>query len=61
MHCQGGARSAAAASLLRADCRRLPFTAGAFDSVSAVWLLHLLDDAAPVVAEAARRWLAATS
>ncbi|MBK3385396.1 class I SAM-dependent methyltransferase [Streptomyces sp. DEF147AK] len=39
---------------LRADCRRLPFTAAAFDSVSAVWLLHLLDDAAPVVAEAAR-------
>lgn len=36
------------------DCRRLPFADASFDSVSAIWLLHLLPDAAPVVAEAAR-------
>ncbi|MFD5814341.1 methyltransferase domain-containing protein [Streptomyces sp. NPDC127038] len=39
---------------VRADARRLPFSAGSFDAVCAVWLLHLLDDARPVVAEAAR-------
>jgi SAM-dependent methyltransferase len=41
-------------SVVRADCHRLPFPGGSFDAVSAVWLLHLLDDAGPVVAEAAR-------
>ncbi|MGD6742211.1 class I SAM-dependent methyltransferase [Streptomyces sp. BH106] len=38
----------------QADVRQLPFATGTFDAVTAVWLLHLLDDAAPVVAEAAR-------
>ncbi|MFC8195412.1 class I SAM-dependent methyltransferase [Streptomyces sp. NPDC060006] len=37
-----------------ADTRQLPFPASAFDVVSAIWLLHLLDDAERVVAEAAR-------
>ncbi len=37
-----------------ADIRQLPFPAESFDAVSAVWLLHLLDDAERVVAEAAR-------
>ncbi|MGW0970395.1 class I SAM-dependent methyltransferase [Streptomyces sp. NPDC002516] len=41
-------------AVVRADARRLPFPAGSFDAVCAVWLLHLLDDARPVVAEAAR-------
>ncbi|MEV5608676.1 methyltransferase domain-containing protein [Streptomyces sp. NPDC052225] len=41
-------------AVARADSRQLPFGDGAFDAVTAVWLLHLLDDAAPVVAEAAR-------
>ncbi|KAB1981400.1 class I SAM-dependent methyltransferase [Streptomyces triticiradicis] len=41
-------------AVVRADARRLPFPAHSFDAVSAVWLLHLLDDARPVVAEAAR-------
>jgi SAM-dependent methyltransferase len=41
-------------AVVRADCRRLPFQDCSFDVVSAVWLLHLLDDAGPVVAEAAR-------
>ncbi|MGW1023838.1 class I SAM-dependent methyltransferase [Streptomyces sp. NPDC002577] len=36
------------------DSRRLPFADSSFDAVTAVWLLHLLPDAAPVVAEAAR-------
>lgn len=40
--------------LVRADCRQLPFPDASFDAVSAIWLLHLLDDAALVVAEAAR-------
>ncbi|MFZ3560934.1 class I SAM-dependent methyltransferase [Streptomyces sp. BH055] len=38
----------------QADARRLPFADATFDAVTAVWLLHLLDDAAPVIAEAAR-------
>ncbi|MGW2345074.1 class I SAM-dependent methyltransferase [Streptomyces sp. NPDC001661] len=38
----------------QADARHLPFADGTFDAVTAVWLLHLLDDAAPVIAEAAR-------
>jgi SAM-dependent methyltransferase len=36
------------------DSRRLPFATGRLDAVSAVWLLHLLPDAAAVVAECAR-------
>nr|WP_241267098.1 class I SAM-dependent methyltransferase [Streptomyces scabichelini] len=40
--------------VVRADCRQLPFPDASFDAVSAIWLLHLLDDAALVVAEAAR-------
>ncbi|WP_369250296.1 methyltransferase domain-containing protein [Streptomyces sp. R41] len=53
----GMARMAAArlpGAVILADSRQLPFTEGSFDAVSVVWLLHLLDDAAPVVAEAAR-------
>ncbi|WP_425827678.1 methyltransferase domain-containing protein [Streptomyces fractus] len=38
----------------QADARQLPFADATFDAVTAVWLLHLLDDAAPVLAEAAR-------
>jgi SAM-dependent methyltransferase len=37
-----------------ADIRQLPFPAASFDAVSAIWLLHLLDDAERVVAEVAR-------
>ncbi|MDQ1035090.1 SAM-dependent methyltransferase [Streptomyces sp. V3I8] len=37
-----------------ADIRQLPFPPASFDAVSAIWLLHLLDDAERVVAEAAR-------
>ncbi|WP_221358176.1 class I SAM-dependent methyltransferase [Streptomyces beigongshangae] len=37
-----------------ADGRRLPFPDASFDAVTAIWLLHLLDDAERVVAEAAR-------
>ncbi|TPQ16297.1 class I SAM-dependent methyltransferase [Streptomyces sporangiiformans] len=40
--------------VVRADSRQLPFPDSSFDAVSAIWLLHLLDDAALVVAEAAR-------
>ncbi|MFJ7150680.1 class I SAM-dependent methyltransferase [Streptomyces sp. NPDC100445] len=44
-------------AILRADAHRLPFRGGAFDAVTTVWLLHLLDDPAgvrAVVAECAR-------
>jgi SAM-dependent methyltransferase len=41
-------------AVVRADGRRLPYPEGSFDAVCAVWLLHLLDDAGPVIAEAAR-------
>ncbi|MFI7336745.1 class I SAM-dependent methyltransferase [Streptomyces sp. NPDC050085] len=41
-------------AVARADTRQLPFADGTFDAVTSIWLLHLLDDAAPVVAEAAR-------
>jgi SAM-dependent methyltransferase len=54
---QGMARMAAArvpGAVVRADVRQLPFRDGAFDAVSVVWLLHLVDDATPVLAEAAR-------
>lgn len=40
--------------LLLADSRQLPFPDASFDAVTTIWLLHLLDDAALVVAEAAR-------
>ncbi len=41
-------------ALVLGDCRRLPFADGSLDAVCAVWLLHLLPDAAAVVAECAR-------
>ncbi|MGW4565223.1 class I SAM-dependent methyltransferase [Streptomyces sp. NPDC004561] len=44
-------------AVVRADSRRLPFATGAFDAVTSIWLLHLLDDAEDVraiVAECAR-------
>lgn len=56
----GMARVAAArlpGSVVLADSRRLPFPDGAFDAVTSVWLLHLLDgpeDVWAVVAECAR-------
>ncbi|MFF9580972.1 class I SAM-dependent methyltransferase [Streptomyces achromogenes] len=43
--------------VVRADSRRLPFPDGAFDAVTTIWLLHLLDDPEDlraVVAECAR-------
>ncbi|MEV0378733.1 class I SAM-dependent methyltransferase [Nonomuraea sp. NPDC050643] len=36
------------------DSRRLPVRDGSVDAVTTIWLLHLLDDARPVIAEAAR-------
>jgi ubiquinone/menaquinone biosynthesis C-methylase UbiE len=36
------------------DGRALPYTNGAFDAVTIVWILHLLDDVPAVIAEAAR-------
>jgi ubiquinone/menaquinone biosynthesis C-methylase UbiE len=39
---------------VRASAERLPFRDGAFDAVTSVWLLHLLPDSRPVVAEFAR-------
>lgn len=41
-------------SVVLADVRRLPLATASVDAVSAVWLLHLVRDAAEVVAEAAR-------
>jgi len=41
-------------SLVLANCHRLPFGDASLDAVSAVWLLHLLQDAPSVVAECAR-------
>ncbi|GAB7105627.1 class I SAM-dependent methyltransferase [Streptomyces phaeofaciens JCM 4814] len=44
-------------TIVRADCRRLPFAEGEFDAVTSVWLLHLVEDADDVrriVAECAR-------
>ncbi|OIJ88326.1 class I SAM-dependent methyltransferase [Streptomyces colonosanans] len=43
--------------VVRADSRRLPFPDGAFDAVTSVWLLHLIDspeDVRAVVNECAR-------
>lgn len=54
----GMARMAAArlpGRVVLADSRRLPFPDAAFDAVTSIWLLHLLDDdVAPVIAECAR-------
>ncbi|MER7169817.1 class I SAM-dependent methyltransferase [Streptomyces mesophilus] len=36
------------------DGCRLPFASGSFDAVSLIWLLHLVPDAEPVIAECAR-------
>ncbi|MGW3042120.1 class I SAM-dependent methyltransferase [Kitasatospora sp. NPDC001159] len=41
-------------AVLRADATRLPLRTGSVDAVVLVWLLHLLPDAAPVLAEARR-------
>ncbi|WP_427384352.1 class I SAM-dependent methyltransferase [Janibacter sp. G56] len=41
-------------SALAADAAHLPFADGALDCVTMVWLLHLVPDAEPMVAEAAR-------
>jgi ubiquinone/menaquinone biosynthesis C-methylase UbiE len=41
-------------AVLRADASALPFAPGSLDAVVIIWLLHLLPDAAPVLAEAAR-------
>ncbi|SDJ52922.1 class I SAM-dependent methyltransferase [Streptomyces indicus] len=41
-------------SVVLGDGGRLPFASRSFDAVSAVWLLHLLPDAEPVIAECAR-------
>ncbi|MFI6938401.1 class I SAM-dependent methyltransferase [Streptomyces sp. NPDC050418] len=41
-------------SVLLADGTRLPFASSTFDAVTAIWLLHLLPDAEPVIAECAR-------
>jgi len=39
---------------VRADASRLPVAASSVDAVLTMWLLHLLDDARPVLDEAAR-------
>jgi SAM-dependent methyltransferase len=39
---------------VRGDATRLPLRTGCADAVVVIWLLHLLPDAAPAVAEAAR-------
>ncbi|MFD8807445.1 class I SAM-dependent methyltransferase [Streptomyces sp. NPDC059597] len=44
-------------AILRADCRRLPFSDAAFEAVTSIWLIHLLADPADrraVFAEVAR-------
>ncbi|MFC4008092.1 class I SAM-dependent methyltransferase [Nonomuraea purpurea] len=52
---QGMARIAAGrVDVVLGDGRALPVRDGAFDAVAVIWLLHLLDDARPVIAEAAR-------
>lgn len=40
--------------VVRGDATRLPFASDAVDAVVIVWLLHLLPDPVPVLAEAAR-------
>ncbi|MEY9878040.1 ubiquinone/menaquinone biosynthesis C-methylase UbiE [Streptacidiphilus sp. MAP12-33] len=39
---------------VRASAERLPFRDGSLDAITSVWLLHLLSDSRPVVAEFAR-------
>ncbi|MFI9773623.1 methyltransferase domain-containing protein [Streptomyces sp. NPDC051956] len=39
---------------VRGDSRQLPFRSASVDVVTVIWLLHLLPDARPVIAEAAR-------
>lgn len=39
---------------VQARAESLPIASDSMDAVTAIWLLHLLDDPAPVVAEAAR-------
>lgn len=39
---------------IRADAARLPFAGTSVDGVLTMWLLHLLDDARPVLGEVAR-------
>ncbi|WP_416959816.1 class I SAM-dependent methyltransferase [Streptomyces sp. Agncl-13] len=54
------ARTAAArlpSAILLADSRQLPFPDGAFDTITTIWLLHLVDgpeDARAIIAECAR-------
>ncbi|WP_163509405.1 class I SAM-dependent methyltransferase [Fodinicola acaciae] len=40
--------------VVRADASALPFANGSMDAVTMIWLLHLVDDPAPVLGEAAR-------
>jgi SAM-dependent methyltransferase len=41
-------------AVVRGDSRQLPFRSASVDAVTVIWLLHLLPDARPVIAEAAR-------
>ncbi|WP_019204140.1 class I SAM-dependent methyltransferase [Tsukamurella sp. 1534] len=41
-------------ALVRADAAALPFADGTLEAIAAIWLLHLLDDARPVLGEVAR-------
>jgi ubiquinone/menaquinone biosynthesis C-methylase UbiE len=41
-------------AVILGDATRLPVASGSVDAVVIIWLLHLLTDAAPVLAEAAR-------
>jgi len=40
--------------VLLADCLALPVATGRLDAVTAIWLLHLIDDVPAMMAEAAR-------
>lgn len=48
------ARDRLPGSAVRAEAARLPFLDQSSDGVLTMWLLHLLDDVAPVLAEVAR-------
>lgn len=48
------AASRLAGRVVRADAAALPFGDRRVDAVTMIWLLHLVDDPAPVLAEAAR-------
>jgi SAM-dependent methyltransferase len=50
----GKAASRLPGTAVAGDATRLPLRSGSVDVVTAIWLLHLLPDAAPVIAEAAR-------